>query len=108
MKASAALVSSNKRHISSIRRWISRLVWSRWLGDFLFWEGTGDLKYTPWVTLSETAWDFEKEYPGTQAELEAFLVGLAIHIHYGYTLQSSVDFAYAHLDEFAEFVDNTK
>ena len=100
------LVSSTKPKFNEFQRWISRAVWSRWLLGFLFWEVSGDQKYTPWRTLSETAWDVEEEYPGTQRELEAFLVGLAIHIHYRDTLQSSVSFAYAHLDEFAEFAAN--
>lgn len=89
-----------------IQRWVSRIIWTRWLLGFLFWELSGDLPYTPWRTLSETAWDVEKEYPGTRADLEDFLLGLTIHIRYRDTLSSSVRFAGSVRNEFNQFVSD--
>lgn len=107
-KADAALVSSTKRRFNEFQRWISYAVWSRWLLGFLFWEGTGDLPYTPWRTLSETGWDFEEQYPGEKINLDAFLLGLAVHIRDRDTLESSVDWAYRNLDAFDEFIAQHK
>ena len=78
-----------------VQRWVSRFIWAQWLIDFLFWELTGTLPYTPWRTLSETAWDVEKEYPGTKRYLEAFLLGLVVHIRYRTTLESSIQWGLA-------------
>lgn len=84
---------STKRAFDSFQRYVSRAIWARWLLGFLFWELSGDLPYTPWRTLSETAWDVELEYPGSKSYLEDFLLGLAIHIRYRTTLESSIQFA---------------
>lgn len=74
---------------NAMQRWISQLVWGRWLAGFLFWELTGTRRYTPWRTLSETAWDTEQHHPETRGLLQGFLLGLAIHIRYRTTLKSS-------------------
>lgn len=87
------------------QRLISRLVWGRWLAGFLFWELTGTRRYTPWRTLSETAWDVEEEYPDTVRLLQAFLLGLAIHIRYRTTLKSSVEFAWYRTADFERWVE---
>jgi hypothetical protein len=83
------LVLSTKRPFSAIQRWCSYFVWANVLIIFLIWEISGDWRYTPWKTLSETAWDVEKHYPGTVKLLEAFLLGLTVHIRYRTTLESS-------------------
>lgn len=95
---------STKRAYDRFRRWVSRIVWARWLLGFLFWELSGDLSFMPWGTLSETAWDVEEEYPGSKQYLEDFLLGLAIHIRYRYTLESSIEFASEIRPEFDEFI----
>lgn len=105
MRAFSPLVSSLRPPLTFIRRWVSRVIWTKWLLGFLFWEGTGDWKYTPWATLSETGWDFEKEFPQYKNDLDAFLLGLAIHIRKRDTLESSVEWAYHHLDAFDEFLN---
>ena len=89
----SSLRLSVHRRFDSAQRWASRLVWGRWLIGFLFWELTGLLSFTPWRTLSETAWDTEELYPGTRRALETFLLGLVIHIRYRYTLESSIEYA---------------
>lgn len=104
MSVGRILRRSTKPPFDFLQRWISRLVWSRWLLGFLVWELSGDLPYTPWRTLGETAWDVEQEYPGTQRELEDFLLGLAIHIRFRTTLESSIEWATAHRVEFDQFV----
>jgi hypothetical protein len=86
------------------QRWISRVVWARWLAGFLFWELLGTVRLTPWRTLSETAWDTEKKYPGAQRLLQGFLLGLTIHIRYRTTLKSSVAWGLALHDDFDAFV----
>jgi len=86
------------------QRWVSRIVWARWLLGFLFWELLGTRRFTPWRTLSETAWDIEKEYPGTQRELEAFLLGLVVHIRYRTTLTSAVQWGVLLQSDFDAFV----
>lgn len=86
------------------QRWFSRLVWGAWLAAFLVFELTGTLRWTPWRTLSETAWDTEARYPGTQRELQGFLLGLAIHIRYRTTLKSSVALGMALQDDFDRWV----
>lgn len=91
-----------------VQRWVSRVVWARWLVGFLFWEGLGDLPYTPWRTLSETAWDLEVEYPEAKQYLEDFLLGLAIHIRNRDTLESSVEFAAEIRPEFDQFLRRTQ
>lgn len=101
------LTLSTKRPLDVVRRWLSRFVWARWLLGFLFWELLGDLSWTPWKTLSETAWDVEQEYPGAQRELEAFLLGLVVHIRYRYTLESSVEWGRALETQFDAFVTRT-
>lgn len=103
-RATTKLRLSTKPAFDFIQRWFSRLIWGEWFAEFLVREGLGDLPYTPWRTLSETAWDLEKEYPGTQAELEDFLLGLVIHIRYRDTLESSIEFAKSVRGEFDDFV----
>lgn len=99
---------STKRAFDRLQRWVSRIVWARWLVGFLFWELTGDLPFTPWRTLSETVWDVEREYPGSKRYLEAFLLGLVIHIRYRDTLESSVEWALELEPNFDRFVsENT-
>lgn len=92
------ILLSTKRPFDEIRRWISRAVWARWLVGFLFWELSGDLGWTPWATLSETAWDVEQEYPGARHALFAFLVGLAVHIRYKIKLEDAVRWGWAQPD----------
>lgn len=103
-KARAFLRRSTKPPFDFFQRWFSRLVWAKWLLGFLFWELSGDLPYTPWRTLSETAWDVEQEYPGMKIELEDFLLGLAVHIRYRTTLESSIAWAKVNAVAFNEFV----
>lgn len=99
---------STKKRFDLAQRWVSRIVWGRWLLGFLFWELTGDLPLTPWRTLSETAWDIEEQYPGTQKELEEFLLGLLVHIRYRDTLSSSLAWARELEPNFDRFVsENT-
>lgn len=86
------------------QRWISRVVWGRWLAGFLTWELTGTLRWTPWRTLSETAWDVEEQHPGTVRLLQGFLLGLTIHIRYRTTLKSSVAFGLALQGDFDAWV----
>jgi len=73
----------------ALQRWTSYLVWGAWLAAFLFWELTGTLRFTPWRTLSETAWDVEARHPETRGLLQGFLLGLVVHIRYRTTLESS-------------------
>lgn len=103
-RVSALLRRSTKPPFDFLQRWISRVVWAKWLLGFLFWELSGDLPYTPWRTLSETAWDVEQEYPGTKEELEDFLLGLAVHIRYRTTLESSIEWAKVNAADFDAFV----
>lgn len=103
----AILRRSTKPPFDFFQRWFSRLVWAKWLLGFLFWELSGDLPYTPWRTLSETAWDVELEYPGTQKELQDFLLGLAVHIRYRTTLESSIEWAKENAADFDRFVANS-
>lgn len=91
--------------LDAAQRWISRLVWGRWLAGFLFWELTGTRRWTPWRTLSETAWDLEAERPGTRRQLQGFLLGLAIHIRYRTTLKSSVALGQTLQDDFDVWVE---
>lgn len=86
----------------TVQRIFSYAVWSKWLVGFLFWELTGLLRWTPWKTLSETAWDVEADHPGTKRYLEAFLLGLTIHIRYRTTLESAVAYAHERLQELDE------
>jgi hypothetical protein len=79
-------------------------VWGKWLVSFFFWETSGLLRWTPWKTLSETAWDMELEHPGSRQYLEDFLLGLAVHIRYRTTLESSIEWAARFRPEFDEFV----
>ena len=103
MKA-AVLRLSTLPPFRGARRWISRIVWGRWLAGFLFWELTGTLRWTPWRTLSETAWDVEAEYPGARELLQGFLLGLVIHIRYRTTLKSSVEFGMELQNDFDRWV----
>lgn len=95
---------SNLPPFDAAQRWFSRLVWGRWLADFLFWELAGTLRFTPWRTLSETGWDVEARYPGAQRLLQGFLLGLVVHIRYRTTLRSSVRFGMALQDNFDAWV----
>lgn len=101
------LVRSTKPAFDFVQRWVSRWVWAWWLCDFLFWELTGDIRFTPWRTLSETAWDVEKDMPGTKRYLEAFLLGLVVHIRYRKTLKSSIEWAFEAEAAFDRFVKAT-
>jgi len=83
-------------------------VWTGWLSLFFALEGSGDLPYTPWRTLSETGWDFQQDYPDKKKDLDAFLLGLAVHIRDRDTLESSVEWAYRNIDAFDKFVANHK
>lgn len=87
------------------QRWVSRIVWGQWLAGFLVREGLGTLRWTPWRTLSETAWDVEREYPGAQRLLQGFLLGLVVHIRYRTTLESSVRWGLTLQDDFDSFVE---
>lgn len=82
---------SNRKPFDSVQRWVSRVVWGRWALGFFFWEGTGDLRWTPWKTLSETIWDVEREYPGTRDAVFGLLLGLAIHLRYKVKLQDALE-----------------
>ena len=104
-KTVAILKASTLPPFCFIQRWASRFIWGAWLANFLFWELTGTLRWTPWRTLSETAWDTEEKIPGTRRYLEAFLVGLAIHIRYRTTLNSSVRWARENEKNFDAFVN---
>ena len=101
------LVPSTKPLFDWIQRWVSRIVWGEWFAEFLVREGLGDLPLVPWRTLSETAWDLEREYHGTQADLEDFLIGLAVHIRYRTTLESSIQWAEQNKSRFDELVKGT-
>lgn len=94
------LLLSKLPRFHGTQRFISRVVWGSWLTDFLVRELTGTLRWTPWRTLSETAWDVEEQHPGTVRLLQGFLLGLTIHIRYRTTLKSSVTFG---LDLQADF-----
>lgn len=102
------LVRSGKRPFHALQRWFSYAVWAVVLGIFLFWELTGNSSWTPWKTLSETAWDIEKRKPGTVKLLQAFLLGLTVHIRYRDTLESSVKWGYLLENDFDDFVRRTQ
>lgn len=92
MKRPSLIPSALPPFKEATQRWISRIVWGRWLAGFLFWELLGTVRFTPWRTLSETAWDAEEHYPGVQRLLQGFLLGLTVHIRYRTTLKSSFIF----------------
>lgn len=60
----------------------SDLVWAAWLLLFLVLELSAFFRLVPWVTLSETSWLNEKQYPILKTVLFGFLVGLAVHIRF--------------------------
>ena len=60
----------------------SDLVWAAWLLFFLVLELSAFFRLVPWVTLSETSWLNEKQYPILKTVLFGFLVGLAVHIRF--------------------------
>jgi hypothetical protein len=60
----------------------SDLVWAGWLLLFLVLELTAVFKVAPWVTLSETSWLNEKQYPILRTILFGFLLGLGVHIRF--------------------------
>lgn len=60
----------------------SDAIWAGWLGLFLVLELTAYFRFTPWDTLSSTAWLNEKEYPILRTVLFGFLIGLAVHIRF--------------------------
>lgn len=71
-------------------RWVwSYAVWAAWIILFLLLELPGNFRVVPWVTLSETSWHAEHTYPVVRALLEAFLIGLTIHIVFEITLWKS-------------------
>lgn len=85
----AVLKKSTLPPFHLVQRIVSYVVWALWVVTFLFWELTGLLPFTPWRTLSETAWDVDDQFPGVRDRLSAFLFGLAVHIRYRDTLESS-------------------
>ncbi len=93
--------------LDALRRWVSRCVWLAWLLAFGAIEAIGDLRFAPWRTLSETAWDLEARHPNGKRWLEAFILGLAVHIRYRTTLSSSVMWADSNLEDFDEYVRGT-
>jgi len=99
------LILSKLPRFHRTQRAISRVVWGRWLADFLFWEFFGTLRWTPWRTLSETAWDIEEQRPGAVRLLQGFLLGLTIHIRYRTTLRSSVTFGLELASDFDAWVE---
>ena len=60
----------------------SDLVWAAWLLLFLVLELSAFFRLVPWVTLSETSWLNEKQYPILKTVLFGFLIGLAVHIRF--------------------------
>lgn len=60
----------------------SDIVWAAWLLLFLVLELSAFFRLVPWVTLSETSWVNEKQYPILKTVLFGFLVGLAVHIRF--------------------------
>ncbi len=98
---------STKRPLHALQRWFSYYIWANVIIIFLFWELTGDLRWTPWKTLSETAWDVEKHYPGTVRYLQAFLLGLVVHIRFQTTLESSVKWGELLETRFNKLVEQT-
>lgn len=84
-----ALKRSTLPAFDFIQRICSYLVWGLVVLIFLFFELTGLLPFTPWRTLSETGWDLDEHHPGIREKLSAFLFGLAVHIRYRDTLESS-------------------
>lgn len=60
----------------------SDIVWAAWLLLFLVLELSAFFRLVPWVTLSETSWLNEKQYPILKTVLFGFLVGLAVHIRF--------------------------
>lgn len=61
----------------------SRIVWGAWLAAFFAIEFSGLSKWTPWRTLSSTAWDLEDEHrvgPIARLFLDGGLAVLRTHI----------------------------
>ena len=86
------------------QRMCSYVVWGCGLLSFLFWELSGTVKFTPWRTLSETAWDIDQKHPGVKAELETFLLALVVHIRYRTTLRSALVWAAENKADFNAWV----
>lgn len=61
---------------------ISDSIWAAWLLLFLVLELSAFFRLAPWVTLSETSWLNEREYPILKTILFGFLIGLAVHIRF--------------------------
>jgi hypothetical protein len=99
------LIPSPKPLFDAGLRWVSRIVWAKWLLSFLFWESTGDVRWMPWHTFSETIWDEERFHPGTRRYVTAFALALAAHIRYRTTLRSAWDWAVLNVDEFDRWMD---
>lgn len=99
------LIPSPKPLLSKGQRGVSRVVWAKWLLSFGFWELTGDLRFVPWKTLSETAWDVERSRPGTRKALLAFLLGLAAHIRYRTELRPAIVWGWKHADAFDKWLE---
>lgn len=97
---------SPKPLLDKAQRALSRIVWGRWLLGFLFWESTGDLRWCPWKTFSETVWDVEKHYPGTKREVVAFALALADHMEFRTELRGSWEWALANVDEFEAWLQS--
>lgn len=60
----------------------SNEVWGSLLAVFLILEILGLFAFTPWSTLSQTAWWNESTYPWLKTILLGFLIGLAVHIRF--------------------------
>lgn len=99
---------STKPAFDALQRWVSYWVWANVVIIFLIWELSGDWRWTPWKTLSETIWDVEKHYPGTVATFEAFFLGLTVHLRYRDTLESSYLWGKALEKQFDAFVRRTQ
>jgi hypothetical protein len=99
------LIPSPKPLFDGSVRFFSRLVWGRWLLGFGLWESTGDVRWMPWHTFSETVWDEERAHPGTKRYIMAFALALAAHIRYRTTMKSAWDWALTRVDDFDRWLE---
>lgn len=97
---------SPKPLFDKAQRGVSRVVWGKWILSFLFWELTGDLRWCPWKTFSETVWDVEKTHPGTKKKVLAFALALADHMLYRTELRGSWDWAQTNVDDFEAWLQS--
>ena len=75
-----------------------------WILMFLFWELTGDLKWTPWKTFSETVWDVEKRHPGTKRRVLAFSLALSEHMLERTELKAAYAWALENVDSYEAWI----